>query len=80
MAGIWCRRSSPLIDPVDQIEHDNRRDQSTLGDYISRMSRIEQSIALPLRAMGVRPGQIAVGSAIAIGGVAILLHGALTMA
>lgn len=44
------------------------------------MSRIEQSIALPLRAMGVRPGQIAVGSAIAIGGVAILLHGALTMA
>lgn len=79
MAGIWYRRSSPLIDPVDQIEHDNRRDQSTSGDYISRMSRIEQSIALPLRSM-VRPGQIAVGSAIAIGGVAILLHGALIMA
>lgn len=79
MAGIWCRRSSPLIDPVDQIEHDNRRDRSTSGDYISRMSRIEQSIALPLRSM-VRPGQLAVGSAIAIGGVAILLHGALTTA
>lgn len=43
------------------------------------MSRIEQSIALPLRSM-IRPGQLAVGNAIAIGGVAILLHGALTMA
>lgn len=79
MAGIWCRRSSPLIDRVDQIEHDNRGDHSTSSHYISRMSRIEQSIALPLRSM-VRPGQLAVGSAIAIGGVAILLHGALTMA
>ncbi|EQB14624.1 MULTISPECIES: hypothetical protein [Sphingobium] len=43
------------------------------------MSSIEQSIALPIRRM-VHPAQLAVGSAIAISGLAILLHGAVALA
>ncbi|EAT07543.1 hypothetical protein NYF14_16660 [Sphingobium sp. 10 DY56-G10] len=42
------------------------------------MSRIEHSIALPIRRM-VNPAQLALGSAIAVSGLAILLHGALAL-
>lgn len=38
------------------------------------MSRIEQAVALPIRRM-VHPAQLALGSAIALSGVALLLTG-----